>query len=71
MKLSIAQHERYGQHLSQAEVEALVAPRPDALAAVDGWLQSHGIDLEADVSRSPAQDWVTVRARAAFREGIP
>jgi hypothetical protein len=55
-----ASHHNYGQHLSKEEVEALVAPHPDALDAVDEWLEAHGIDLDQDVSRSPARDWVTV-----------
>ncbi|KAI0059677.1 subtilisin-like protein [Artomyces pyxidatus] len=36
-------HERYGAHLSKAEVEALVAPHPDSVSAVDTWLSEHGI----------------------------
>jgi tripeptidyl-peptidase-1 len=58
--LRAANHERYGKHLSKAEVEALVQPHPDSITVVNEWLESHGIDVVSDVSRSPAQDWATV-----------
>ncbi|KAE9404803.1 subtilisin-like protein [Gymnopus androsaceus JB14] len=47
------------EHLSKAEVEALVAPHPESLELVNDWLASHGFG-EEDIVRSPAQDWATI-----------
>ncbi|KAJ3923716.1 subtilisin-like protein [Lentinula edodes] len=58
-EVSDPSHSRYGQHLSKEEVEALVAPHPESLALVTDWLVSHGIG-EQDMTRSPAQDWITI-----------
>ena len=66
-EISDPDHERYGAHLSKEEVEALVAPHPGSLAAVNGWLASHGIS-EKDCTRSPAQDWVGVNVPVALAE---
>ena len=66
-EISDPDHERYGEHLSKEEVEELVAPHPDSLAAVKDWLASHGIS-EKDCTRSPAQDWVGVNVPAALAE---
>lgn len=52
-------HERYGAHLSKEKVEALVAPHDESIELVNAWLASHGIE-EADVTRSPAQDWAYI-----------
>ncbi|KAF9807690.1 hypothetical protein IEO21_08104 [Rhodonia placenta] len=60
-------HERYGVHLSKEEVEALVAPHPESIQLVDEWLASHGVPLDA-LSRSPAQDWVTIRIPVSMAE---
>lgn len=60
-------HERYGQHLSKEEVEELVAPHPDSVDAVTGWLASHGFDSES-TSRSPAGDWLTIRVSVSKAE---
>ncbi|KAK7470306.1 hypothetical protein VKT23_001737 [Stygiomarasmius scandens] len=60
-------HERYGQHLSKEEVEALVAPHDESLALVDEWLASHGI-REEDFTRSPARDWVTIKVPVRLAE---
>ena len=49
---------RYGQHLSKEEVEAMAAPHPDALEAVESWLAFHGLNLEDASSRST--NWVTI-----------
>ncbi|EPS98883.1 hypothetical protein FOMPIDRAFT_1125451 [Fomitopsis schrenkii] len=59
--------ERYGQHLSQEEVEALVAPQPESVQLVEEWLASH--DLAGDaLSRSSAGDWITVKVPVALAE---
>ncbi|KAI0316450.1 tripeptidyl peptidase A [Amylostereum chailletii] len=60
-------HERYSAHLSKADVEELVVPHPDSLAAVNSWLAAHGIN-ENDCVRSPAQDWVTVKVPVSLAE---
>ncbi|KAF9450673.1 subtilisin-like protein [Macrolepiota fuliginosa MF-IS2] len=60
-------HERYGQHLSKEEVEALVAPHQESLDSVDKWLASFGIG-EGDAQRSPAKDWVKLRVPVALAE---
>lgn len=62
-------HVRYGEHLSKADVEALVAPHPDALAAVDAWLADYGLGGdESMLVRSPAGDWVKARVPVALAE---
>ncbi|KAL5527716.1 hypothetical protein ACEPAG_6517 [Sanghuangporus baumii] len=66
-EVSAPEHARYGQHLSKAEVEALVAPHSESITSVDSWLQSHGIDVD-DLVRSPAKDWVTVRVPVSKAE---
>ncbi|EIW52208.1 family S53 protease [Trametes versicolor FP-101664 SS1] len=45
----------YGQHLSKEEVEALVAPKPETIAAVNTWLTENGIEAS---TVSPAGDWL-------------
>ena len=60
-------HARYGEHLSKADVEALVAPHASSVGAVYGWLERHGIQKEA-CHQSPAGDWVTVRLPVAQAE---
>jgi len=59
-EVSDPDHERYGQHLSKAEVEELVAPHQESLDSVNEWLSSFGI-TEKEIIRSPAKDWVTIR----------
>ncbi|TDL18411.1 tripeptidyl peptidase A [Rickenella mellea] len=54
-------HERYGQHLTKKEVEELVTPAEESIRVVDGWLAAYGFN-QSDLSRSPARDWVKVRA---------
>jgi tripeptidyl-peptidase I len=59
--------ERYGQHLSKSEVEALVAPHPESLNLVNEWLSSFGLD-EDSLVRSPARDWVTLKVPVILAE---
>ncbi|KAJ6568249.1 peptidase S8/S53 domain-containing protein [Mycena vulgaris] len=61
-------HERYGQHLSKEEVDALVAPHPDSVEAVESWLQHHGINPADAHFRSTAGEWVTIRVSVAQAE---
>ncbi|OCH92966.1 tripeptidyl peptidase A [Obba rivulosa] len=60
-------HERYGAHLSKEEVDALVAPHSESVELVTEWLTSHGLS-EGSMSRSPAQDWVTVKVPVSLAE---
>ncbi|KZT01406.1 tripeptidyl peptidase A [Laetiporus sulphureus 93-53] len=67
LEISDPFHARYGAHLSKEEVEALVAPHPDSVDAVDEWLESYGI-AQSDIARSPAKDWVVVRVPVRLAE---
>ena len=60
-------HERYGQHLSKSEVEALVAPHPESLDLVNEWLSTFGVN-EDSLLRSPARDWVTLKVPVSLAE---
>lgn len=53
-------HERYGKHLTPAEVHELVQPSQNALSDVHDWLESHGVD-GAQLGYSPAKDWIKVQ----------
>ena len=50
---------RYGQHLTEHEVNELVKPSEDALDLVHDWLYDHGIETSS-LSYSPAKDWIKV-----------
>ncbi|KAI0064451.1 subtilisin-like protein [Artomyces pyxidatus] len=52
-------HERYGDHLSKAQVAALVAPHPDTIRLVHAWLDHHDIPTSS-ISPSHSGDWLTV-----------
>ncbi|KAJ3572260.1 hypothetical protein NP233_g3200 [Leucocoprinus birnbaumii] len=60
-------HDRYGQHLSKEEVEALIAPHDESLESVDKWLDSFGLK-EEDIERSPAKDWVKLTIPVTLAE---
>ncbi|EJF64357.1 family S53 protease-like protein [Dichomitus squalens LYAD-421 SS1] len=47
----------YGQHLSKAEVNALVAPSSDTKNVVDSWLHANGFNV---TTLSPAGDWISI-----------
>ncbi len=53
-------YERYGKHLTAAEVNDLVQPSQKALSDVHNWLENHGV-IQAQLSYSPAKDWIKVR----------
>lgn len=66
-EVSDPDHPRYGEHLSKEEVEALTAPHPESLNALDKWLA--GFDLnEEDLTRSPAKDWITIKIPVSLAE---
>ena len=60
-------HKRYGAHLSQAEVNELIAPQPESLQQVKAWLVAHGV-REEDLFHSPARDWIKVRIPVSLAE---
>ncbi|KAF8886336.1 subtilisin-like protein [Infundibulicybe gibba] len=68
METSDPNHEKYGAHLTKEETDALVAPHPDSVEAVEAWLQHHGINIEDAVNRSGGVGWVTVRVSVAQAE---
>ncbi|KAI0657113.1 family S53 protease [Cubamyces menziesii] len=45
----------YGNHLSKAEVEQYIAPKPESVDAVNAWLTENGISAK---TISPAGDWM-------------
>ncbi|KAI0327739.1 subtilisin-like protein [Cubamyces sp. BRFM 1775] len=46
----------YGKHLSKAETEQYVAPKPASLGKVNTWLREHNI---SGTAASPAGDWIS------------
>lgn len=60
-------HERYGDHLTKEQVDALVAPPEESIQLVDEWLASHGI-YEDQFTRSSANDWITVKVPVSLAE---
>ncbi|KAG6886113.1 hypothetical protein C0993_002632 [Termitomyces sp. T159_Od127] len=61
-------HARYGQHLTPAEAEALVAPHPDSREAVNAWLEHHGIPDENIAYSTGGGEWITIRVSVAEAE---
>jgi len=59
---------RYGQHLTPAQAESLVAAHPDAVDAVDAWLDYHGVASEDTVRETGGGDWVNLRVSVAQAE---
>lgn len=55
-------------HLTKAEAEALVAPHPDSVEAVDSWLEHHGVAPEAVRHGTGGGEWVTLRVSVAQAE---
>jgi len=68
-EVSDPDHNRYGQHLSKEEVEALVAPHKDSLDAIDEWLSGFGFK-EKDLIRSPAKDWIKITIPVSAAEKL-
>ncbi|TFK81380.1 subtilisin-like protein [Polyporus arcularius HHB13444] len=52
----------YRKHLSKAEVNALVAPKPESVQAVKGWLAKNNISAE---TVSPSGDWLSIQIPVA------
>ncbi|KAK2463896.1 hypothetical protein APHAL10511_004068 [Amanita phalloides] len=68
-EVSDPDHSRYGQHLSKAEVEKLVAPHSGSVTAVNGWLAAYGLG-EPEISRSPAGDWIKIAIPISVAEAM-
>lgn len=60
---------RYGQHLSEAEVNQLIRPTDKASNDVQEWLEAHGIN-RTSCHYSPAQDWVRVTLPVSDAESL-
>ncbi|KAF9564221.1 subtilisin-like protein [Agrocybe pediades] len=69
MEISDPTHHRYTQHLTKEQAEAFMAPHPDSTAAVNEWLEFHGID-PSSTQRSKAGDWITLRVSVAQAESM-
>ncbi|CAD0108409.1 unnamed protein product [Aureobasidium uvarum] len=57
LAVSDPSHQRYGQHLSAAEVQSLIAPPEESVQMVNDWLLNHGVKAAV---LSPRKDWITV-----------
>ncbi|EJT99523.1 subtilisin-like protein [Dacryopinax primogenitus] len=68
-EVSLPGSERYGMHLGKEEVEKLIRPHDESLELVDAWLVENGIPLSA-LSRSPAQDWITLTLPVSLAEEL-
>lgn len=62
-------HARYGQHLSQAEVNDFVKPADETLIWVHEWLSENGIE-ESQLDYSPAKDWIKITLPVASVERL-
>ncbi|EXJ54735.1 hypothetical protein A1O7_10076 [Cladophialophora yegresii CBS 114405] len=62
-------HHRYGQHLSQQEVQDLLKPADETLDLVQEWLTSNNIDTSR-CEISSARDWITVTLPVAKVEQL-
>ncbi|KAI0090980.1 tripeptidyl peptidase A [Irpex rosettiformis] len=60
-------HERYGQHLSKEEVDALITPHPDSVSLVDEWLALYGL-RESNLARTASGDWIKVKIPISLAE---
>ncbi|KAL8778677.1 MAG: hypothetical protein Q9203_001869 [Teloschistes exilis] len=68
-EVSDPDHHRYGEHLSQGEVNELIKPNDDSLHLVHAWLIESGVELNK-LSYSPAKDWVKVDLPIAHVERL-
>jgi tripeptidyl-peptidase-1 len=59
LEVSDPTHHLYGNHLSQADVHALIAPSQNAIEAVHDWLEDNGIHPD-QLRYTPAKDWVMI-----------
>ncbi|RPD78397.1 subtilisin-like protein [Lentinus tigrinus ALCF2SS1-7] len=52
----------YRKHLSKAEVDAMVVPKPESVQAVKTWLSKNNISAE---TASPSGDWLSIQVPVA------
>jgi tripeptidyl-peptidase-1 len=57
LQISDPDHARYGQHLTSAEVERIVAPCDDTKRLVRTWLRHNNI---TNFASNPAEDWIAI-----------
>jgi tripeptidyl-peptidase-1 len=57
LNVSNPRHALWGKHLSFEEVNDLVAPHPDSVSAVEGWLQRSGISPRS-IDATPNKDFI-------------
>lgn len=62
-------HERYGQHLSKAEVDELVKPSEEALELVHEWLLDHDVE-QWELQYSAAKDFIKLSLPVAEVERL-
>lgn len=55
--VSNPEHARYGQHLTESEVNELIKPTDEALELVHEWLADYGVQ-PSELEYSPAKDWI-------------
>ncbi|KAI0764711.1 family S53 protease-like protein [Fomes fomentarius] len=59
--------DKYGQYLSKAQVEQLVAPSPVSISAVNAWLQKQGLSA---TPISPAGDWLEIQVNVSKADSL-
>ncbi|KAK5119745.1 hypothetical protein LTR85_007321 [Meristemomyces frigidus] len=57
IEVSNPTHERYGLHLTAAEIHEMVSPSDETIDLVHDWLREHGISRSA---MSPSKDWISI-----------
>ena len=67
--VSTPSHPRYGQHLSLAAVNALIAPPETAVNAVLKWLEEAGVP-SANITMSVARDFMVVNTNVHTAEAL-
>ncbi|KAF1951791.1 tripeptidyl-peptidase 1 precursor [Byssothecium circinans] len=67
VQVSDPDHGRYGNHLSQDEVNSLIKPTKETSELVREWLSDNGV---TDVGYSSAKDWITVSIPVEFAERL-
>ncbi|KAE8445914.1 hypothetical protein EG329_012693 [Mollisiaceae sp. DMI_Dod_QoI] len=68
-EVSTPSHSRYGQHLTEAEVNDLVKPADDTLTLVHEWLEDNGV-ATTDLEYSPAKDWFKISLSVSEIENL-
>ena len=67
LEVSDPSHSRYGQHLSAAEVNDIIAPPDETRKLVYDWLLENNI---TSMTLSPAKDWVSLLLRIQEAESL-